>query len=69
MSAAFRTGERHAVVLGCMVALYMTERDVRTPEPRAMTASDRRRQEVLARLLVPAMEMWRLRTLQNCATH
>lgn len=64
-----RHGERHAVVLACMVALYATERDVRTPELKPMTDRVVAAGGTLTQLLMPALELWRLRTRRYRATH
>jgi tetraprenyl-beta-curcumene synthase len=64
-----RHGERHAVVLACMIALYTTERSARAPELKRMTGQIVGAGGALTRLLVPAMAMWRLRNFRYGATH
>lgn len=63
-----RQGERHAVVLACMIALYTTERSARAPELKAMTDQIVGAGGALTRLLVSAMALWRLRTFRYGAT-
>jgi len=64
-----RHGERHAVVLACMIALYTTERSARCRDIRPMTDRIVSSGGALTRLLVPAMVLWRLRNFRYGATH
>jgi tetraprenyl-beta-curcumene synthase len=61
-------GDRHAVVLACMIALYTTERSARKPALKPMTGDVIRSGGSLTRLLVPVMLLWRLRTFRYGAT-
>jgi tetraprenyl-beta-curcumene synthase len=65
---ALRDGERHGVLLACMVALYLTKDSARSPELH--DASDRIIDAggSLPRLLVPALRAWRIRNGQRAAT-
>ena len=61
-------GERHAVVLACMVALYATEDGVRTPALRPLTDRIVAAGGTLTRMLMLAMRLWRVRTRRWGAT-
>lgn len=60
-------GERHAVVLACMVAMYLSKDSVRTPERRATTQAIAAAGGSLTRLLVPILRLWRIRYGQQGA--
>jgi tetraprenyl-beta-curcumene synthase len=66
---ALRHGERHAVVLACMVALYTTEHGMRARALKQSTERIVSSGGALTRLLVPAMGLWRLRNRRYGATH
>ncbi len=53
-------GHRHAVIVGCMVALYLSEDSARTPATRADTRELVRAGGSLVRLLLPMLRGWRL---------
>jgi tetraprenyl-beta-curcumene synthase len=58
-------GHRHAVVAGCMVAMYLSKDSVRTPE---MAASTRRLVAAggsLTRVLLPVLRLWRIAYAQR----
>ncbi len=61
-------GERHAVLLGCMIALYLSKDSARTPELRATTASIAAAGGSLTRLLLPILRAWRICNAQRSAT-
>lgn len=63
-----RHGERHRVVLACMIALYTTERSARAPALKPMTDQIVDAGGALTRLVVPAVTIWRLRNLRYGAT-
>jgi tetraprenyl-beta-curcumene synthase len=65
---ALPQGERHAVLLGCMVALYLSKDSARTPELRATTASIAAAGGSLTRLLLPVLRLWRIGNGQASAT-
>jgi tetraprenyl-beta-curcumene synthase len=55
-----RDGERHAVIVGCMVAMFLTKDSARTPQLRAATDAIARAGGKLTRRLVPALRAWRI---------
>ena len=55
-----RGGDRHAVILACMVAMYLSKDSARAPHMRAYTASLVRAGGPLARALVPVLRLWRI---------
>jgi tetraprenyl-beta-curcumene synthase len=57
---ALPDGERHAVLLGCMIALYLSKDSARTPELRETTASIAAAGGTLAQLLLPILRTWRI---------
>lgn len=61
-------GERHAVLLGCMVALYLSKDSARTPELRATTARLVAAGGSLTQLLLPILRAWRICNAQRSAT-
>jgi tetraprenyl-beta-curcumene synthase len=61
-------GERHAVLLGCMVALYLSKDTARTPELRMATARIAAAGGSLTRLLMPILRAWRVCNGQRSAT-
>lgn len=60
-----RDGHRHAVIVACMVAMYLSNDSVRVPAMRA----ERRRLAAaggsLTRLLVPILRLWRIAYAQR----
>ena len=54
-------GHRHAVVVACMVAMYLSKDSASTPELRATTRSLIDAGGSLTRLLVPVLRLWRIR--------
>lgn len=62
-----RRGHRHAVIVACMVAMYLSKDSARTPHMRAHTARLMRAGGPLARLLVPVLRMWRVAYGQQSA--
>ncbi len=59
-AAALPDGDRHAVIVGCMVAMYLSKDSARTPRLRASTRSIAHAGGSLARLLLPVLRMWRV---------
>ncbi|MGN6188262.1 MAG: DUF2600 family protein [Conexibacter sp.] len=57
---ALPDGERHAVLLACMVALYLSKESARAPALRATTAEIAAAGGSLTRLLLPILRAWRL---------
>jgi tetraprenyl-beta-curcumene synthase len=62
-----RDGHRHAVIVACMMAMYLSKDSIRTPQMRATTASLIRAGGPLARLLVPVLRLWRIAYGQQSA--
>lgn len=56
-----RNGRRHAVIVGCMVAMYLSRDSARSPGLRATSRELARASGSLPRLLLPAMHVWRMR--------
>jgi tetraprenyl-beta-curcumene synthase len=55
-----RNGHRHAVIVACMVAMYLSKDSARAPSARAMTGSLLRAGGSLAILLLPVLRLWRI---------
>ncbi|HZV74682.1 MAG TPA: DUF2600 family protein [Conexibacter sp.] len=53
-------GERHAVLLGCMIALYLSKDSARTPELREASARAIAAGGALPKLLLPVLRTWRI---------
>jgi tetraprenyl-beta-curcumene synthase len=62
-----RDGHRHAVIVACMMAMYLSKDSVRTPQMRATTAGLVRAGGPLVRLLVPVLRLWRIAYGQQSA--
>lgn len=60
-------GERHAVVVACMIALYLSKDAARSPELEATTRHLVRAGGSLTRLLLPILRAWRIRHRQRAA--
>lgn len=58
---------RHAVIVACMMAMYLSKDSARSPQMRATTASLVRAGGPLAGLLVPVLRMWRIAYGQQSA--
>jgi tetraprenyl-beta-curcumene synthase len=58
--AALPDGDRHVVLVSCMIAMYLTKDSTRTPAMRATTLQILRSSGSLTRLLIPALRAWRL---------
>lgn len=65
---ALPNGERHAVLLACMIALYLSKDSARTPELRATTAQIAAAGGSLTQLLLPVLRAWRICNGQRSAT-
>jgi tetraprenyl-beta-curcumene synthase len=64
---ALRRGSRHAVIAGCMVAMYASKDSARAPGARATTRSLVAAGGPLAELLVPILRLWRIAYGQRSA--
>lgn len=61
-------GERHGVLLGCMIALYLSKDSVRTSDMRPTTARLLAAGGDLPRLLLPILRLWRVCNAQRALT-
>lgn len=61
-------GERHTVLLACMVAMYLSKDSARAAELRATTDRIRRSGGSMTALLVPVLRGWRIVNGQTAAT-
>jgi tetraprenyl-beta-curcumene synthase len=57
---ALPDGERHAVLLGCMIALYLSKDSARAPMLRETTACIAAAGGTLPKLLLPVLRTWRI---------
>jgi tetraprenyl-beta-curcumene synthase len=57
---ALPDGEHHAVIVACMVAMYLSKDSARAPELRESSASLASAGGSLTSLLLPILRMWRL---------
>jgi tetraprenyl-beta-curcumene synthase len=62
-----RGGERHAVLVACMVSLYLSKDSARAPQARAHTSELLRAGGSLPRLLAPVLRAWRVAYAQRTA--
>lgn len=62
-----RNGQRHAVIVACMIAMYLSKDSTRAPHMREHTMSLVRAGGPLARALVPVLRMWRVAYGQQAA--
>lgn len=60
-------GERHAVLVACMTAMYLSKDSARSPALRATTRDLARAGGSLTRLLLPILRAWRIRYGQQTA--
>jgi tetraprenyl-beta-curcumene synthase len=65
---ALPDGERHAVLLGCMIALYLSKDSARAPTVRKTTARIAVAGGTLPVLLLPVLRTWRVCNGQRRAT-
>jgi tetraprenyl-beta-curcumene synthase len=66
-ATALPGGRRHAVILSCMIAMYLSKDSARTPELRDASARLAASGGSLTRLLVPILRAWRIRYGQRAA--
>ena len=57
---ALRDGERHAVIVACMVAMYLSKDSAHTEAMRKTTGSFVRSGGSLTRILLPILRLWRI---------
>lgn len=55
-----RNGHRHAVIVACMIAMYLSKDSARTPELRETTGELIRAGGMLTQVLVPVLRLWRI---------
>ena len=60
-----RNGHRHAIIAGCMVAMYLSKERGETPEMRARTRALAGAGGSLTRLLLPILRIWRAAYLRR----
>lgn len=65
---ALPNGERHGVLLGCMIALYLTKDSTRSGDLRSASTHLAAAGGSLPRVLMPALRLWRLTNGQRAAT-
>jgi len=65
---SLRHGERHAVLLGCMIALYLSKDSARTGQMRHSTRQIVRAGGTLPRMLLPVLRLWRVANAQSGST-
>lgn len=61
-------GERHAVLLSCMIALYLSKDSARAPALKPTTRRIARAGGSLPKLLLPVLRIWRVCNSQSSAT-
>lgn len=59
VAGALPNGHRHLVIVGCMMALYLSKPAARAPHTRATTCELVRTGGSLVRLLLPMLRVWR----------
>lgn len=64
---ALPDGHRHAVIVGCMIAMYLSKDSARTPSMRRSTKELVRAGGSLCRLLHPILRLWRIAYSQRSA--
>ena len=64
---ALPDGDKHTVIVACMVAMYLSKDSARTPQMRASTRSLAAAGGSLARLLLPVLRVWRVAYAQRDA--
>ncbi len=62
---ALRDGERHVVIVACMVAMYLSKDSAHTEALNATTGSLVRAGGSLTRLLLPILRLWRIANAQQ----
>ncbi len=62
---ALPDGARHAVIVACMVAMYLSKDSARTPQMRASTRRLAAAGGSMARVLLPVLRAWRLAYAQR----
>lgn len=65
---ALPRGERHAVLLGCMVAMYLSKDSARLPNTRREATRIRRAGGRLTAILLPILRIWRICNAQTSTT-
>ncbi len=62
-----RNGHRHAVIVACMIAMYLSRDSARTPAMRARTDRFIEAGGSLTRALLPILRLWRIAYAQRAA--
>jgi len=63
---SLRDGERHKVIVACMVAMYLSKDSAHTDAMSGTTKSLVRAGGSLTRLLLPILRLWRIANAQQC---
>jgi tetraprenyl-beta-curcumene synthase len=63
---SLRDGERHEVIVACMVAMYLSKDSAHTKELSETTKNLVRAGGSLTRLLLPILRLWRIAYAQQC---
>ncbi|HEY2283553.1 MAG TPA: DUF2600 family protein [Solirubrobacteraceae bacterium] len=66
-SRRLRHGSRHAVIVACMIAMYLSRDSARTPAMRATTDRFLEAGGSLTRVLLPSLRLWRVVYAQRSA--
>jgi tetraprenyl-beta-curcumene synthase len=66
-STRLHNGRRHAVIVACMVAMYLSRDSARTPAMRATTGGFIEAGGSLTRVLLPVLRLWRIVYAQRSA--
>jgi tetraprenyl-beta-curcumene synthase len=66
-ASALPNGERHTLIVACMIAMYLSKDSARTREMRATTKSFVSAGGPLTRILLPILRLWRIVYAQRAA--
>lgn len=66
-ASALPDGERHTLIVACMIAMYLSKDSARTPAMRATTRSLVNAGGSLSRFLLPILRLWRIAYGQRSA--
>lgn len=66
-ASALPNGERHAVIVACMIAMYLSKDSARTREMQDTTRSLVSAGGSLTEILLPILRMWRIAYMQRSA--
>jgi tetraprenyl-beta-curcumene synthase len=66
-ASALPNGERHSLIIACMIAMYLSKDSARTPEMRDTTRSLVSAGGSLTEILLPILRTWRIAYMQRSA--